>query len=77
VTLRFRTETGSVYEIDGDCWHSTSVSTRTKDGVFLTHTPILVGESVVFTCPPLVEGFDYRVIATSPVTEILEPEYAI
>jgi hypothetical protein len=72
--IRFKTETGSLYEVDDDkkTWSRLTTTeesgpVRTKTGRFLDRTPILLGQSTTFVCPPFVEGTDGRIIQTSRV----------
>jgi hypothetical protein len=68
--IKFRTQSGSIYVLDGDRWVSTSVSTRTADGPMIEHSPVEVGQCVVIHGPGLVMGD--RIIVTTPVVEVLE-----
>lgn len=73
MTIKFRTESGSVYAVDDTTkvWASTSTSTRSDGGDFYERSPVIMGEPVTLVCPPFVEGAVARLIHTSPVVEIL------
>jgi hypothetical protein len=77
---KFRTESGSLYEIDyvNRTWarlqHNEAVSpfVRTPDGTFDNVPEIVVGRPVIITGPSLTPGGLFRIIQTTPVTEILQ-----
>jgi hypothetical protein len=80
---RFKTTSGSEYEIDCDegVWrrhhNPDSTRVRTTDGILLgvRPWPIRVGECVVLLGPPLESG-DYREIWTTRVAKILHNDCA-
>lgn len=73
---RFRTRSGSEYLVDHKerLWRRStnpdSPLLRTTNGVYLRITDIVVGEPVVFICPPLAEGPGIRVIVTTRVERV-------
>lgn len=81
--ITFKTETGSVYEIDLEkrTWKRVlateqSGHIRTINGKYNEISPIVVGRTVRMIMPPYDKGYDYREIETSLVTEI-DGDYGI
>lgn len=73
MVVKFRTESGSVYEVDYEkrTWKSSSLNTRTSEGEFTFASPqVTVGEAFVMFGKGL--KFGTRLIATSPVVEVLD-----
>jgi len=70
--ITFRTESGSVYTLDGDKWSSTSASTRTSGGPMFEHSKVEIGKPVGIVGPGLVTGT--RLILTTPVVKIMKTE---
>lgn len=78
--MRFRTETGSLYEIDYEkkTWarleqprYEGATPLRTKEGTFIEISAPCLGASIRMVCSPYVEGATGRYITTSRVVEIL------
>lgn len=76
MNMKFLTESGSVYSIDevNKTWireqGEGAATLRSVAGEFFTHTPIEIGQSVTFTCPPINPPL-LRIIITTHVVEIL------
>jgi hypothetical protein len=79
-TIKFRTETGSLYEIDYDKKQWSRLEEpkiqgrkplRTKTGSFNEISDIVVGQPVLIFGPSLTPGTNGRCIRTSYVVEIL------
>lgn len=78
-TLRFRTASGSLYEVEGDedggIWRRleaspTSAHVRTDEGIYTYRSPISVGSRVEFVGPPITKGADARFVVTTEVKSI-------
>lgn len=77
--IRFRTRTGSIYQIepkekrwDRIVESSESGPLRSRSGKYNTVSKVQVGKTVVLVCPPFNPEVDIpRVIETSEVEEIL------
>jgi hypothetical protein len=79
-TIQFRTETGSLYEIDYDKKQWSRLEEpkiqgrkplRTKTGPFNEISDIVIGQFVLILGPSLTPGKERRCIRTSYVVEIL------
>ena len=79
--VRWRTETGSVYEIERDGagmrWRRVEATLgsgvlRNDDWPLLEWPEIEVGWSAVLVGPPLIAGADARIVRTSRVVEVID-----
>lgn len=75
--ITFKTETGSVYEVDlqKKTWKrilatDQSGHIRTINGQFEEISPIVIGKSVQMIMPPFEKGYDFRMIETSRVKSV-------
>lgn len=74
--VRFRTQTGSRYEVDNVAltWRRTptlaSGVLRSESGQLLAAVKPVLGESVVLIGPPFEDGLGNRRVLTTPVVEI-------
>lgn len=77
----FTTKSGSKYEIDYESSTWTRIKAgknfppgptplRTTTGVFINHPIVAVGHRVLLLGSSLTEGMAFRVISTSPVTDM-------